>query len=73
MGAHAEKQGDDSGQGEDEEEEIIVLEKTAGFLFVVIPVQGPEPAVHDIFMGQPGYALHAGEGAHCDPDMYDGG
>ena len=59
---HSEEQSGNSWNGEDQEEGVVVLQESLGSLFVVVPVQVPKPAVHDVFMGEPGHSLHPGEG-----------
>ena len=55
------QQTDDSGNGEYEEEKIITFQMPFMRFMVMIPVQRPANAMHNIFMRQPGYALHPGK------------
>lgn len=64
---HDEKPGWD---GEDQEEGVVFL-KEARLLLVVVLVQIPEQAVHDVLVREPGGELHQNEGAEEDEDVGD--
>src|SRR6218665_276649 len=49
---------DNCRRGKNEEEKIVVLHGPAAGL-VMVPVQAPERAMHDVFVGQPGHHFNA--------------
>jgi hypothetical protein len=63
---HSDKKADDTGNGKDQEEEIVVLEESLRLLVVMVFVQNPQNAMHDVFMRKPGYGFHRDEGCQCD-------
>ena len=50
-----------TGNGEDDKEPVILF-KEPGLFLMVIAVQVPKQAMHDILMGKPGNAFHDQEG-----------
>jgi hypothetical protein len=54
--------------GKNEEEQIILLEKTIVVVvwLMVVFVPDPEGTVHEVFMGRPGDEFHGGYGSQCD-------
>jgi len=57
----AEHHQDGAGDGEDEEEGIVLFEET-GFGLVVVFVEDPQQSMHDVLVGEPGHEFHREEG-----------
>jgi hypothetical protein len=57
---HAKKQSGNSGNGKNQEEEIIVFKKAFGLFFVMVFVKNPEQTMHNILMGEPCHKFHTG-------------
>ena len=68
-GLHPKKQSGNTGQSKNQKEKIIVLEKPLGDFFMVIFMQDPKQAVHDVFMGKPGHKLHAQKSKNDNADI----
>ena len=66
----SEVQRQDPGDGEDQEKEVIVLQKPLRFLLVMIFMQRPQESVHDVFVREPGDPLHQAEGAEYYQGIY---
>src|ERR1700759_372070 len=63
----SEEDGQEAGDGEDEEERVVLFEEAMRGP-VVVGVEKPAEPMHDIFMGQPGDAFHGCE--REDQDAY---
>lgn len=72
-GQYTEEHEQHAGEGEDEEEGVVFF-KEAGMTLVMVAVQDPKQAVHDILMGKPGHEFHEEErnndGGDIDDDFH---
>jgi hypothetical protein len=55
---HSQEQTDNTRYGKDQKEEIVVLEKSRRLFVMMVFVQYPKDAMHDIFMREPGNSFH---------------
>src|SRR5690606_14745075 len=63
---HSQVQADDSGYSKNRKEEIIVLKEAGRLFFVVVLVEVPKDAVHDVLVGKPSHAFHGDKSQHYD-------
>jgi hypothetical protein len=61
-----------AGYGKYEKVGIILFKKTRAFLVMVL-VQSPTKAVHDVAVQAPGKSFHQDEGGECDQYVYNEG
>jgi mitochondrial fission protein ELM1 len=65
-GLHTEKKCCYARRCKDQEKEVVVLEPAFRLFVVMVFVQNPEWAVHNIFMGKPGDKFHKNKGCQHD-------
>lgn len=66
---HPKKHQQKTRNGENQKEQIVPFEETCMSL-MMIPMQQPKEAVHDIFVRKPGHKLHKQEGAYYRNYIY---
>lgn len=66
--SNTEKNQDHAGDGEDQEEGIVLF-KESRFRLMMIFVEVPAESVHNVFMGKPGHILHEREGDENNGDI----
>jgi hypothetical protein len=62
------EQADDTRNGKDQKEKIIVFEEAPGLFVVMVFVQYPQDSMHDIFMCEPCNGFHRNKS--CKGDQY---
>ena len=67
--SHSQVQADDSGYSKNQKEEIIVLKEAGRFFLVVVLVEVPKDAMHDVFMRKPSHAFHGHKGKQYDKNV----
>src|SRR6185312_4156720 len=65
------KQAGNAWQRKNDKEEIIVFYKTIRFFFMMVFVQFPQYAMHDVFVCKPGNAFHTNKGRHDNNGFND--
>jgi hypothetical protein len=65
-GLHAKKESGDARRCKNQEKEVVMFKPAFGLFVVMVFVQYPQRAVHDIFMREPGHEFHKNKGGQHD-------